>query len=111
MRIAYLIGQYPAINHGYLLREIQLLRESGIDVSVASVNGPDRPPEKLSIEERHAAASTFYIKAQPVSAVVRAHVATLFTRPASYFRGLWIALRTGGLRWMLYFAEAIVVGR
>jgi colanic acid/amylovoran biosynthesis glycosyltransferase len=24
---------------------------------------------------------------------------------------LWIALRTGGLRWTLYFAEAIVVGR
>jgi colanic acid/amylovoran biosynthesis glycosyltransferase len=111
MRIAYLIGQYPAINHGYLLREIQLLRGFGWEISVASVNRPDRPAEKLSPEEKDAAATTFCIKSQPLSRVISAHCGTLFTRPLSYFRGLWIALRTGGPRWVLYFAEAIVVGR
>jgi colanic acid/amylovoran biosynthesis glycosyltransferase len=111
MRIAYLIGQYPAINHGYLLREVQQLRQFGVEVSVASVNGPDRPPEKLSPEEKEAAAAAFCVKAAPPLRIIGAHCSTLFTRPASYFRGLWIALRTGGPRWLLYFAEAIVVGR
>jgi colanic acid/amylovoran biosynthesis glycosyltransferase len=81
MRIAYLIGQYPAINHGYLLREIQLLRPLGVEVAVASVNGPDRPPEKLSVEEKEAAATTFCIKAEPLAQVIQAHAVTLFTRP------------------------------
>jgi glycosyltransferase involved in cell wall biosynthesis len=111
MRIAYLIGQYPAINHGYLLREVQLLRQFGVKVSVASVNGPDRPPEKLSPAEKDAAATAFCIKRTPVSRVIGAHFSALFTRPGSYLHGLWIALRTGGPRWLLYFAEAIVVGR
>lgn len=111
MRIAYLIGQYPAINHGYLLREIQILRKLGFEIAVASVNGPDRPAEKLSPDEKDAAAGTFYVKGEPVFRVIVAHCTTLFTRPSAYLRGLWIALQTGGPRWLLYFAEAIVVGR
>ena len=70
MRIAYLIGQYPAINHGYLLREIQLLRELGVEVLAASVNPPDRPDDRLSPAEREAAAQTFYIKTQPLASTI-----------------------------------------
>ena len=31
MKIGYLIGRYPTINHGYLLEEIRVLRSSGIE--------------------------------------------------------------------------------
>ena len=44
MRIAYLVSQYPAVNHTCVLREIRQLREAGIAVEVFSVRAPDRPP-------------------------------------------------------------------
>ena len=49
-QVLYLIGQFPAINHSYLLAEVRHLRSLGLDVSVASVSPPDRPLEKLSPE-------------------------------------------------------------
>ena len=35
VRLAYLMSQYPAINHGYLLREVRLLGALGMNVEVA----------------------------------------------------------------------------
>ena len=34
-KVLYLIGQFPAINHKYLLTEIRQLRNLGFDISVA----------------------------------------------------------------------------
>jgi colanic acid/amylovoran biosynthesis glycosyltransferase len=111
MRIAYLISQYPAINHGYLLREIQLLRESGVEALTASVSPPDRPDDRLSPEEREAVAQTFYIKRQPLLWILVAILATLLTRPWRFLRGLRVAWAMSGARGLLYFAEAVVLGR
>ena len=70
MKIAYLIGQYPAINHGYLLREIELLGGCGVDVSTVSIRPPDRPHADLSEAERIAAGKTFYVLQQPLLRIV-----------------------------------------
>jgi hypothetical protein len=32
MRLAYLLSQYPTVTHTFLLREIRVLRESGLDI-------------------------------------------------------------------------------
>lgn len=113
MRIGYLIAQYPAINHGYLMHEIRFLRECGIQVITASVDLPDRPVEKLQPEERIAAAETFYVKGQSLVRILTAHLATALSRPVAYFRGLSKAMALNGpvLFRLFYFVEAVVIGR
>lgn len=58
-RIAYLISQYPAYSHTFILREIQQLRQFDMSIVVASINLPDRPLEKLTSLERDEAEHTF----------------------------------------------------
>ncbi len=107
--LAYLLSQYPAINHPFMLREVRRLRELGFEIQVASIRPPDRPFDKLTPVEQEEARSTFYIKTSGLAELARAHLATLFTRPASYLRGLSRALRTGPSG-ILYFAEAVIAG-
>lgn len=117
VRVLYLIGQYPAINHSYLLAEIKHLRSLGIDVKVASVSPPDRPLEKLSPAEREEAEQTYYIKPVPAVRVALLNAGEFFRRPLRYLRGLMLALRLGrgGPRRLAYhaayFFESILVGR
>ena len=113
----YLIGQYPAINHSYLLAEVRHLRRLGMDVPVASVSSPDRPPEKLTSEEREEAAHTFYVKSTPAMKVALANLSEFFRHPLWYLRGLVFAIGLGKsspkrvIYHVAYFVEAILVGR
>ena len=110
-RLAYLVSQYPAVNHAFMFREIRELRRRGFHIEVASISSPDRPLEKLTAEEKEEAATTFFVKAQPLSAVLRSQLSTLVARPLKYLSGLVSALRVGGgWKGLLYFAEAVVVG-
>lgn len=117
MRIAYLVSQYPAVNHTFILREIRQLREAGFDIRVISIDAPDRPPELMAAEEQEEASQTYHIKPQGISGALRAHLSTLATRPLSYLRGLGYALWLGRLdarktfSQLLYFVEAVMVGR
>ena len=115
MKIGYLIGRYPAINHGYLLEEIRVLRSSGIEVEVASINLPDRPDESLTAAERQARRSTFYIKATPTWKAALILVKSALYTPAGLLRGLrgafHMAPRTlrGLLYHLFYFVEAVLL--
>jgi colanic acid/amylovoran biosynthesis glycosyltransferase len=117
VQILYLIGQFPAINHGYLLTEIQHLRTLGIEVAVASISDPDRPPEKMSAGEREETARTYYVKSVPALKVVLLNLLEFVGHPFRYLRGLFFALglSRGSFRrsvyHLAYFAEAILVGR
>jgi colanic acid/amylovoran biosynthesis glycosyltransferase len=117
IRVLYLIGQFPAINHSYLLSEVQHLRRLGVDVRVVSVSLPDRSSEKLSPQERQEADRTYYLKSVPASRALWLNIAEAFCRPLSYLRGLTFALRLSGfgprqvLYHLAYFAEAVLVGR
>ena len=107
--LAYLLSQYPAINHAFMLREVRRLRDLGFEIQVASIRPPDRPFDKLTPVEQEEARSTFYIKTSGSGGLLRAHLVTLLARPAGYARGLYRALRTGPFG-LLYFAEAVVAG-
>lgn len=115
--VLYLIGQYPAINHSYLLAEVTHLRRLGLEVSVASISPPDRPLEKLGAEEREEVARAFYVKSMPMAKAALLNLSEFFRRPLRYLRGLMFAirLRSSGLKGVIYhvayFAEAILVGR
>ena len=116
-RLAYLVSQYPAITHTFILREIRALRALGFQIEAISIRGQDRPLEQLSEEEREEAALTWAVLPQGVAAIVWAQIATLFTRPVSYLGGLWFALRLASwhikaaLLNLAYFVEAVVAGR
>ena len=116
MKIGYLVSQYPAVNHTYLLREVRSLRALGFDVLVVSIAPPDRPPEALAESEREEAARTLTVKTAPFTSLLRAHLAALVRHPTGYLRGLVAALSLGGgarrlLYNLFYFAEAVVAGR
>ena len=114
IRIAYLVSQYPAFNHTFILREIRQLRQLGFEVHVASIRGADRPFQDLTAEEQEEQLATFYIKPGGVARALGAHLRMLFIRPLSYLHGLIYSLRLAGwnvrraLTNLLYFAEAVV---
>ena len=117
LKLAYLLSQFPAANHTYLLREIRTLRRLGLDVRVASIRPPDRPPEAMTPEELEEIPQTHYIKSLSLLSLLGAHLVALFSHPGGYWRGLLFPLRTGRgdvkktLYAFFYFLEAVAVGR
>jgi glycosyltransferase involved in cell wall biosynthesis len=116
-RIVYLVSQYPATNHTYILREIRGLRKLGWDVYVVSVSMDTRPLSSLTDEEREERTRTWYVKEQGICGALHAHVDALTESPRSYFRGMLTAVRLGKrnlnlvVRNFFYFSEALIVGR
>ena len=107
LRVLYLIGQFPAINHSYLLAEIRHLRRLGFEVSVASISPPDRPLAKLEPAEREEAELTYYVKSTPFASIIFSNMVELLRHPLRYLRGLFFAfkLARGGLGATLYHAS------
>jgi colanic acid/amylovoran biosynthesis glycosyltransferase len=116
-KLLYLIGQFPAINHNYLLTEIRILRAHGFDISVVSVSPPDRPFHELNLEEREEAYRTYYVKSVPEMEAAVAHVGEFLKHPIAYLRALFFALQLAhgspkrAAYHLAYFAEAILIGR
>ena len=115
-KLAYLISQYPAVNHTFVLREIRQLRTLGYDVSVASIRCADRPTHSLTPEEHEEFRQTYYIQAAGVKRIVIDHALTFVKSPIRYIWALASALgelrfgiRTGVYR-VGYFAEAVMIG-
>jgi glycosyltransferase involved in cell wall biosynthesis len=115
-RIAYLMSHYPAISHTFVLREVEALRDLGVDVQTLSIHRVG-PGQVLGEGERAAAATTFSVLPTSAVALLRAHAEALLRSPQRYLSTLVLALRTGapGVRdrlWHLfYFAEAMILLR
>ena len=112
LKLAYLLSQYPAVNHVFMLREVCLLRQLGLDIQVASIRDPDRDEGLMTAAEREEVRSTYYVKSAGLWRVALAHAHTLFARPGRYFRGLACALRISprAIYGFFYFTEAVTVG-
>src|SRR5262249_53349918 len=116
MKLGYLVSQYPALSHTFILREVLALRRCGIDVRVVSVRECDRPMTALSAEEAQEAKQTFsVIGAGPIHAL-RASGRVLCRHPIGYLSGLLYAWRLSRgtprllIMYSLYFLEAVVAG-
>ncbi len=115
--IAYLVSQYPAYSHTFILREVVKLRALGLSIEVASINAPDRPLEKLTEIERLEAQAAYYVKPQGVFKAGLALGKTLASHPLGLLRGVVQALKLGG--WDLkriayqffYLIEALLLGQ
>jgi glycosyltransferase involved in cell wall biosynthesis len=115
-RIAYLMSHYPAISHTFVMREVEHLRMTGIDVETLSIHRA-RAEELLSDADHRAAETTVSVLPTGVCSLVFAHLEALLRFPRRYLSTLALALRTGapGVRqrlWHLfYFGEAMVMLR
>jgi colanic acid/amylovoran biosynthesis glycosyltransferase len=115
--IAYLVSTYPTLSMTFVLREVLGLRALGFRIETASINPPDRIPEKLTAQEREEAARTYCVKSHGIVGAAAAHGKTLALSFAGYWRGLALALRLGGtdlgrlFLHLMYFTEALMVGQ
>src|SRR5919197_534673 len=99
MRIAYLIGHYPAITHTFILREIQQLRTRGIEIDTFSV-WRARAEDLLTDVDRAEHERTYaLLPPRPVD-YLRSHLRALLTAPRDYVRTFARAMKlsTHGLR-------------
>jgi colanic acid/amylovoran biosynthesis glycosyltransferase len=117
LAVAFLLSQYPAISHTFLLKEVLGLRARGFRIETASINRTDRPLHRLPAREAAEAGATHYIKdGKQVRALWRAF-GTALLHPGVVFRGLGAILRLPNLtlrqrsRWLFYLVEALLVGR
>jgi colanic acid/amylovoran biosynthesis glycosyltransferase len=114
MRLAYLVGTYPAVSHTFIAREVDELRRRGVDVHTFSVRRPP-PSQLLSEDDRARAVETPTIQPPDWRALAAAHVRALCEAPGQWLRTLRLAisLSPGGARatlWQVfYFIEAILV--
>lgn len=116
-KIAYLVSQYPAVNHTYILREIRELRRLGWDIDVASIRPDARHVSQLTAVEQEEQSRTWYVTSQGIRGALRAHLASFTKQTRSYIRGILSAIRLGGfdfrqtIRNLIYITEALLVGR
>jgi colanic acid/amylovoran biosynthesis glycosyltransferase len=114
MRIAYLTGRYPAITHTFILREIQQLRQQGIEIDTISIW---RTPEQdlLAEIDRTEHENTYALLPPQIVYYLSCHIQTGLRTPRNYMRTFARAmgLSTHGLRGRLlalsWFLEAVVV--
>jgi glycosyltransferase involved in cell wall biosynthesis len=116
MRIGYLTSQYPATSHTFISREVNAVRDLGVQLDTFSI----RPPSSAELKDPAIAAEaekTFTVLRQPPGRIASAHLRALFTRPIDYFTTLGVACshRVPGAKAFFlsfaYFAEAIVLAR
>lgn len=115
-RIGYLVSQYPAVNHTFILREVRALRRLRFDVKVVSIRPPDRPLSALSEDEASEHRQTFSVLGAGRVHALAVHARVFLRRPLAYLRTLCFAwsLTRGSLTLLLpytfYFLESVVAG-
>lgn len=115
--LAYLVSQYPTISMIFVLREVLQLRELGFRIDTASINPPDRTPDRMTPEEAAEAARTYCVKSHGVAGAAVAHLQTILGSPIGYCRGVGLAFALSGLDLkrlflsFMYLTEALMVGQ
>ena len=110
-RVGYLVSKYPDVSHTFILREVLALRARGMEISVASINGP----KILTEVERLEAEKTFYVKQAGAGGALKALLRFSMSQPAGVGRGLVAALKMAGgdvkrmLLGIFYFVEALIL--
>ncbi len=79
-KIAYLANPYPALSHTFIYREIESLREEGLEIATASVT---RSAEiaKMSEKEQEEAEGTFFLKEVTIRSAINSFWKVFFIHP------------------------------
>jgi len=114
MRIGYLTSLYPAPSHTFIRREVNAIREQGLDVQTFSVRTPAEQ-ERSGQADSEAFAETCYLLPMDPRRALRAHLRQAARDPLGYARTLGLALehRVPGVKAVgkafTYFVEAMVL--
>ena len=109
--VGYLSSVYPALSQTFIFREIQALRDLGLEVKTASSRIPE-DLDRMTAEERDEFGRTYYVNSTPYVRLFSVHLRLLISRPGAYLRALGYAsaLRRKGPvplgKIVAYFAQA-----
>ena len=110
MKLAYIIGTYPSLTTTFIDREVNTLRNRGVEIQILAMR---RPQNALSPEQAPLQSGVIYLLPISLLAVIRSHFRFAFSRPSAYFGTLFYLLTRPhpGLRsiWMtfLHFTEGV----
>ena len=116
-KIAYLTGEYPAVSHTFILREVEALRAQGREVLTCSIRRTGSEHHR-GPSEKHAVETTFYVlqaarnPKQMLQAIGRG-----LQNPGRFLAALGLAWRTrppgakAALYQLFYFLEALVLAQ
>lgn len=114
-RIAYLTGEYPAVSHTFILREVLALRALGLEVLTCSIRRTG-PQHHRGPDEQEAARTTFHVlDAARNPGTLLAALGWSLGRPKRLGRTIRLALATrpAGIKatiWQIfYLVEAMVL--
>lgn len=114
MRVAYIVSEYPAVSHAFILREVLAMRALGTEVETFTVY-PSGPEKLLTEVDRAEAKRTHSVLPLRPPRQAAAHVRALLTCPGRYFSALRVALSLtpggarGVVRQLFYLAAAVEV--
>jgi colanic acid/amylovoran biosynthesis glycosyltransferase len=110
MSIAYLVSQYPAPSHTFIRREVEELRNRGLEIQTFSIRSP-LAAEIISANDRREHENTWYLLPASPLLLIWVHFLSLIRHPIRYFKTLRLAFhhRAPGISLypLFYFIEAI----
>lgn len=115
--IAYLVSEYPATSHTFVLKEVLGLRQLGFKIATASINKDNRALSAITAEEKSARDTTYVVKTHGLRGALAAQIWCLCSQPKGYVRGLGAAFKRSlknprnTLQNLFHFAEALMLGR
>jgi len=110
LRLAYLVGTYPALTTTFIAREVVLLQQWGIRLKMFSIR---RPPEPLTAEQSELQKGVVYLLPAGILALLVAHLRFAFLRPGKYFGTLFCLLTrphadfSSRFKTFLHFGEGV----
>jgi colanic acid/amylovoran biosynthesis glycosyltransferase len=115
LRVGYLISRYPLPTHAFVEREIEALRELGVEIHVFGIHRAQLGTAP-SAGEVEALRATFTVRPVALVPFVGAHAEALARHPRAYLRTLFLALalpggRHGRITQLFYFGEAVPIWR
>lgn len=115
VRLAYLNSHYPALSHTFIQREVEALRERGLEIHTFSVRPFNEQGGLLSASMQREFETTKVLLDGDVRGWVSAHLGVFLRHPVAWARTLAKALRSGhstlrGRVWQVfYFGESVVL--
>jgi colanic acid/amylovoran biosynthesis glycosyltransferase len=113
-KLGYLCGQYPAVSHTFVLREVSALRRRGLEIDTFSIRRASTE-HLLAKVDREAYESTFAILPPRWSRLLGAHAKLALRAPRAYLSTLAFALGLAPSGWrgrlwqLFYFTEAVML--
>ncbi len=114
LKIAYLCGEYPRTTDTFIQREVQELRDLGVQVYTISVRKP-KGVEYGTAEQQHERDNTYYLLPITPFSLLKDHIHILIQSPFRYVKSFSYActVRSPGIKALIfqffYFAEAVVL--